>query len=136
MEATMGAVQEAFLRRYATTPIHVPRLERLLATYGPCGTEDAFAQEFIQWDDACSDGDAARIVTEVISQLVDRNGQLVRLTDEAVRGAMKPTDEQVAWAKRVIDATASNAGAVKVDGKMVDKPVILKAERILAASQA
>jgi len=85
----MGAVQEAFLRRYATTPIHVPRLERLLATYGPCGTEDAFAQEFIQWDDACSDGDAARIVTEVISQLVDGNGQLVRLTDEAVRGAIR-----------------------------------------------
>lgn len=54
---------------------------------------------------------------------------------EAVRGAMKPTEEQVAWARRVIDATASNAGAVKVDGKMVDKPVILKAERILAASQ-
>lgn len=55
---------------------------------------------------------------------------------EAVRGAMKPTDEQVAWAKRVIEATASNAGAVKVDGKMVDKPVILKAERILAAAVA
>ena len=48
---------------------------------------------------------------------------------------MKPSDEQVAWAKRVIDATSSNAGAVKVDGKMVDKPVILKAERILAAAQ-
>ena len=47
-----------------------------------------------------------------------------------------------AWAQgypaktvRVIDATSSNAGAVKVDGKMVDKPVILKAERILAAAQ-
>ena len=89
MEVTMGAVQEAFLRRYATTPIHVPRLERLLATYGPGGTEDAFAQEFIQWDDACNDADAARIVTEVISQLVDRKGQLVRLTDEAVRGAIR-----------------------------------------------
>ena len=52
---------------------------------------------------------------------------------EAVRGAMKPSDEQVAWAKRVIDATASNAGAVKVDGKMVDKPHLTHALRMLAS---
>ena len=50
---------------------------------------------------------------------------------EAVRRAMMPTDEQIAWARRVIAATENNAGAVKVDGKMVDRPVILKAQRIL-----
>lgn len=85
----MGVLQEAFLRRYATSPIHVPRLERLLATYGAGDTEDLFAQQFIAWDDACQDGEAARIVTEVISQVIDSNGRLIRLTDDAVHGAIR-----------------------------------------------
>lgn len=55
---------------------------------------------------------------------------------EAVRAALMPSAEQIAWAKRVIAATESNAGAVKVDGKMVDRPVILKAQRILDTAQA
>lgn len=86
----MSVRYEAFLRRYATSPIHVPRLERLLATYAPGGldAQEAFAAMFIAWDDACGDGDAARIVTEVISQVSDGNGRLIRLTDEAVRGAI------------------------------------------------
>ena len=85
----MSVLQEAFLRRYATSPIHVPRLERLLATYGPDGTEEAFAQRFISWDDACDDSEAARIVTEVISQVTDAEGRLIRLTDDAVQGAIR-----------------------------------------------
>jgi citrate lyase subunit beta/citryl-CoA lyase len=39
----------------------------------------------------------------------------------------------VDWAERVLVAAAASQGAaVAVDGKMVDRPVILKAERILA----
>lgn len=46
-----------------------------------------------------------------------------------------PSNEDVAWAKRVVEAAAAaNGGAVSVDGKMVDRPVILKAEEILAES--
>ncbi len=38
----------------------------------------------------------------------------------------------LAWAERVLAAAASSQGAaVAVDGKMVDRPVILKAEQIL-----
>ncbi len=84
----MSVLQESFLRRYATTPIHVARLERLLTTYGPAGSEDEFAQRFIVWDDACGDGEAARITTEILSQLYDAEGNLVRLTDETVRAAI------------------------------------------------
>lgn len=84
----MSERYEAFLRRYATSPIHVPRLERLLTTYGPAGSEAVFADAFIAWDDACGDGEAARIVTEVISQVVDTDGSLIRLTDDTVRGAI------------------------------------------------
>lgn len=46
-----------------------------------------------------------------------------------------PSTEEVAWAKRVIEATAATSGgAVSVDGKMVDRPVILKADVILRES--
>ena len=84
----MSALQEEFLRRYATSPIHVPRLERMLAAYGPHRSEDAFAEAFLGWDTACGDADAARIVTEVVSQVTNAKGQLIRLTDDAVRGAI------------------------------------------------
>ena len=44
----------------------------------------------------------------------------------------RPLPEEVAWAAKVMDAAAAaDGGAVAVDGKMVDRPVILQAERIL-----
>lgn len=50
----------------------------------------------------------------------------------AVRGAFRPTDEQVAWAARIIEAAAdSDAGVVAVDGHMLDRPIIERARRIL-----
>lgn len=50
----------------------------------------------------------------------------------AVRGAFRPTDEQVAWAARIIEAAAgSDAGVVAVDGHMLDRPIVERARRIL-----
>lgn len=46
----------------------------------------------------------------------------------AVNEAMSPTEAQVAWAGRVLTA---EPGAVRVDGQMVDPPVVARAERIL-----
>jgi citrate lyase subunit beta/citryl-CoA lyase len=51
---------------------------------------------------------------------------------QAVHAAMQPTAAELAWARRVSAAMASGAGAVQVDGKMVDRPVIARAMRILA----
>ncbi|MGE5523100.1 MAG: HpcH/HpaI aldolase/citrate lyase family protein [Rhodospirillaceae bacterium] len=46
-----------------------------------------------------------------------------------------PSAEEQAWARRVLDAAAASQGsAVAVDGKMIDVPVIRKAEEILASS--
>ncbi len=45
--------------------------------------------------------------------------------------AFAPTDEEIVWARRVIEAVGSGRGAVQVDGKMVDRPVVLKAQNIL-----
>lgn len=50
-----------------------------------------------------------------------------------VNEAFTPSADEVAWAERVIAAIAdSGGGATTVDGKMVDKPVVEQARRILA----
>jgi citrate lyase subunit beta / citryl-CoA lyase len=53
---------------------------------------------------------------------------------KAVRKALAPDEEEVAWARSVTAAweTQGGLGALQVDGKMVDRPVLLKAQRILA----
>ena len=53
----------------------------------------------------------------------------------AIHAGFGPSDEDFAWAKRVLEAAAASKGAaVKVDGKMVDRPVIQQAEEIIAES--
>ena len=51
-----------------------------------------------------------------------------------VREAFTPDAPTLAWAQRVVSQwqQSNGAGAIQVDGKMVDKPVLLRAERILA----
>ena len=52
---------------------------------------------------------------------------------ELVHAALAPDDAQRAWAQRVLAAMqAGGAGAVALDGRMVDRPVALKAQRIAA----
>lgn len=44
-----------------------------------------------------------------------------------------PSESEIAWAQRVLAAARMSEGAaVAVDGRMVDRPVILQAEKILA----
>ena len=51
-----------------------------------------------------------------------------------VNRGFSPTPAQVDWARRVIDADAVSGGTpVTVDGKMVDRPVVLKAQTVLRA---
>jgi citrate lyase subunit beta/citryl-CoA lyase len=50
----------------------------------------------------------------------------------AVNAAFAPTSAELAWAGRVMAAAAqANGGAVALDGKMVDRPVVLAAQRML-----
>jgi citrate lyase subunit beta/citryl-CoA lyase len=54
---------------------------------------------------------------------------------DIVNDAFAPSQAEIAWARRVVDAVAGGAGgAVSVDGKMVDKPVVALAESILGRS--
>jgi citrate lyase subunit beta/citryl-CoA lyase len=50
-----------------------------------------------------------------------------------VHEALAPSQEQANWAARVVAADAASGGAaVQVDGRMVDVPVVLQAQRVLA----
>jgi citrate lyase subunit beta/citryl-CoA lyase len=52
-----------------------------------------------------------------------------------IHAAFTPSDEEVRWARRVIElmSTAQGPGAVALDGRMIDRPHLRQAERILAA---
>ncbi|MDR6888155.1 citrate lyase subunit beta/citryl-CoA lyase [Variovorax sp. 3319] len=50
-----------------------------------------------------------------------------------VYAALGPNPDELAWARRVMDATrAAGGGVVSLDGRMVDAPVVRLAERLLA----
>lgn len=50
-----------------------------------------------------------------------------------IHAALAPTDQELAWACKVIAADAASGGAaVQLDGRMVDLPVVLQARRTLA----
>ena len=49
-----------------------------------------------------------------------------------VNACFRPTAEDINWAKRVMEAaTASQGAAVAAGGELVDRPIIVRAERIL-----
>lgn len=52
-----------------------------------------------------------------------------------VNACFSPGANEIAWARRVLDAAEkANGAAIAIDGKMVDKPVIMTAQRIIDAS--
>lgn len=52
-----------------------------------------------------------------------------------LHGALMPAPEALDWARRVLAAASASGGAaVQLDGRMVDRPVILRAQRLLAAA--
>lgn len=53
-----------------------------------------------------------------------------------VREAYAPSAEQVAWARRVLDAAQRNPGVFELEGRMIDAPVFRQAEATLRRVQA
>jgi citrate lyase subunit beta/citryl-CoA lyase len=49
-----------------------------------------------------------------------------------IHRALAPTEAELAWARRVIAAVGDHPGAVQVDGRMVDRPVLERARAVLA----
>lgn len=54
-----------------------------------------------------------------------------------IQGAFSPDAAAVAWARRMVEAYEANLGGVLlVDGKLIERPVIASAQRILAIANA
>lgn len=51
---------------------------------------------------------------------------------EAIRGAYRPSDEQVEWARRVVAESERRPGVFSIQGQMVDEPVLAQARRVLS----
>ena len=54
-----------------------------------------------------------------------------------IQAAFSPGADEIAWARRVVEAYEANEGGVLlVDGKLIERPVIASAQRILAVAEA
>ena len=54
---------------------------------------------------------------------------------EVIRAAYAPTDDESAWARAVLDRAAQERGVFRFEGRMVDAPVLRRAERIVALAR-
>jgi citrate lyase subunit beta/citryl-CoA lyase len=54
---------------------------------------------------------------------------------ETIHRVFTPTPEEVSWARRVVDAydaaVAAGTGAINLDGKLIDVPMVARARRVL-----
>ena len=53
-----------------------------------------------------------------------------------IHAALAPTPQAVDWARRVLAAEAASPGAAQLDGRMIDRPVVLQAQRTLQRAGA
>src|SRR5699024_7851456 len=50
---------------------------------------------------------------------------------DTVRAAFAPSEDELDWAEKVLNASRVNNGVFQIDGQMVDAPVIARAQYIL-----
>ena len=54
---------------------------------------------------------------------------------QPIHAALRPSAEALEWARRVLAADAASPGAARLDSRMVDRPVVLQAQRTLALAR-
>lgn len=54
---------------------------------------------------------------------------------QPIHAALRPSAQALDWAQRVLVADAASPGAARLDGRMVDRPVVLQAQRTLALAR-
>lgn len=55
---------------------------------------------------------------------------------DGVHAGLRPGSAELAWARRVVEADAAAGGAaLQLDGRMIDRPVVLQAQRWLALAE-
>jgi citrate lyase subunit beta/citryl-CoA lyase len=53
-----------------------------------------------------------------------------------IHAALTPSAQAIEWALRVLAAEAESPGAAQLDGRMIDRPVVLQAQRTLQRARA
>jgi len=83
-------------------------------------------------------GDAAALAADTARARRFGFGAKLLIHPNQVAGvhvALAPSETESAWARRVVEqAAAAQGAAIAVDGKMVDRPVLERAQRIIAAA--
>jgi citrate lyase subunit beta/citryl-CoA lyase len=54
---------------------------------------------------------------------------------QPIHTALHPSAQALDWARRVLAADAASPGAARLDGRMIDRPVVLQAQRTLALAR-
>jgi citrate lyase subunit beta/citryl-CoA lyase len=54
---------------------------------------------------------------------------------EPIHAALRPGAQELDWARRVLAADAASPGAARLDGRMIDRPVVLQAQRTLGLAR-
>ncbi|MFI4926188.1 MAG: HpcH/HpaI aldolase/citrate lyase family protein [Burkholderiales bacterium] len=52
-----------------------------------------------------------------------------------IHSALQPSAQALAWARRVLEADAASPGAARLDGRMIDRPVVAQARRTLGLAR-
>ena len=149
------------LRRAHEVATRIPRVVALMlgnvdlaaelgATPGPDGRELLFARSALVVDSIAAGlggpidgpctaiGDDEALRTEAVAAKALGFAAKVCIHPRqlaVVHDVFTPTDEELAWARRVVEAAgaAKGRGAIAVDGQMVDAPVVARARRLLAS---
>lgn len=53
-----------------------------------------------------------------------------------IREGFRPNSEELAWAQRILEAADGGAGAMQLDGQMIDAPVLSRARAVLARGES
>ena len=111
------------------------RLARSLCLLGAGAAEvDAIDTVYVDYNDR--DGLEAECLAACragfVGKLAIHPGQI-----QTINKAFSPTQLEIEWAKRVVAAFDENPeiGAVGIDGKMVDRPHVILAQRVLARAR-
>ncbi len=104
-----------------------------LAVAQACAAAGRLPLGFVGSIAAFDDLDAFRVMVAQARRLGFRGAAVVHPSQVPILNAgFGPTAEELAWATRVVQAAASaGEGAFRLDGRMVDRPVLLRARRWL-----
>ncbi len=128
---TLGPEDYSLAAGCTTDPVAL--LGPNLAVAQACAAQGLLPLGFVGSIGAFDDLDAFRRTIEQARQIGFRGAAVIHPAQVPILNqAFGPSDDELAWAARVVDAAAAaGAGAFRLDGRMIDRPIVLRAQRWL-----